>query len=468
MSQHFSPFLEASKEKMQQLVSELEEHFTFASILGCDVGGTRYDVSKYENAILVPMWNSRGFVVRAFKDGSFLEYAFNEFPEDVRQLVKDITSMRRLVCKRFPYSAYEETAHKESYSGPCIIRPDAWSPSQYIRTLKDMLKEGMRLSRAVVDLKFVLEVLEWSKLYVSRKRELSQDYCITQGYVFPIVRRKGNTKYAFYGFSRMGGLEEIEPLRSEIEPVIREALMLLDSEPITPGEYEVVCSPEISGLIAHEAFGHGVEMDMFVKNRAKSREYMGKRVGSDLVYMHDGAQAAKHQPASYLFDDEGILGSDTEIIEKGMLKSGISDLLSALRLNIKPTGNGRRESYERKAYARMTNTFFEPGTYKKEELIRSIPYGVLLEKMSSGMEDPKNWGIQCMVLYGREIRDGRLTGKVFSPIIMTGYVPELLSNISMVSDDFELFASGACGKGYKESVKVSDGGPYIKMKARLG
>jgi TldD protein len=84
------------------------------------------------------------------------------------------------------------------------------------------------------------------------------------------------------------------------------------------------------------------------------------------------------------------------------------------------------------------------------------------------MEDPKNWGIQCWILYGREIKDGEITNKIFSPILMTGYVPDLLNSISMISDDLELSGVGSCGKGHKEFVKVSSGGPYIKAKARLG
>lgn len=73
-----------------------------------------------------------------------------------------------------------------------------------------------------------------------------------------------------------------------------------------------------------------------------------------------------------------------------------------------------------------------------------------------------------MVNIAREIRDGRLTGKIFSPIVLTGYVPDLLKSISMMSENVYLGGSGMCGKGYKEWVKVSDGGPYIKAKIRLG
>ena len=242
---------------------------------------------------------------------------------------------------------------------------------------------------------------------------------------------------------------------------------MLSSEEIEPGEYEIITDPEISGLIAHEAFGHGVEMDMFVKNRALGKEYIGRRVGSDLCTMHEGALCAE-DVTSYAFDDEGTLAGDVTEIDAGILRAGICDALSALRLGTEPTGNGKRENYEHKVYTRMTNTIFDSGDSTLEEMIASVRHGYLLEGEESGMEDPKHWGIQCIVKAGREIRDGKLTGRVVAPIIMTGYVPDLLGNISMRSRDREGFGAGGCGKGYKEWVKVTDGGPYLKTKARLG
>lgn len=103
-------------------------------------------------------------------------------------------------------------------------------------------------------------------------------------------------------------------------------------------------------------------------------------------------------------------------------------------------------------------------------MIKSVQFGYLLDGYFSGMEDPKNWGIQCAVEKGYEIKDGKLTGKIVGPIFLTGYVPELLSSISMISgeEDFELEGSGFCGKGYKEYVRTSAGGGYIKARGRLG
>ncbi|MBR1685764.1 MAG: TldD/PmbA family protein, partial [Clostridia bacterium] len=230
---------------------------------------------------------------------------------------------------------------------------------------------------------------------------------------------------------------------------------------------ELIPTHEVTGLIAHEAFGHGVEMDMFVKGRALGSEYIGKRVGSDLVTMHEGAKCAV-DVTSYAFDDEGTLAGDVIEIDHGILKTGICDALSAIRLGTAPTGNGKRQNFEHKVYTRMTNTLFDSGDATLEDMIASVSHGYLLRGMQSGMEDPKHWGIQCIVERGYEIRDGRLTGKVVSPLIMTGYVPDLLGSISMVSKDREVFGNGGCGKGYKEWVKVADGGPCLKTIARLG
>ena len=120
-------------------------------------------------------------------------------------------------------------------------------------------------------------------------------------------------------------------------------------------------------------------------------------------------------------------------------------------------------------YAKLSFRFyFDAGEDTLEDMIASVKHGYLLEGVESGMEDPKHWGIQCIVKAGREIRDGKLTGRLVAPIIMTGSVPELLGNISMRSRECGVFGTGGCGKGYKEWVKVSDGGPYLKTKARLG
>jgi TldD protein len=209
-----------------------------------------------------------------------------------------------------------------------------------------------------------------------------------------------------------------------------------------------------------------METDMFLKKRAKGEEYLNLPVASPMVNMYD-SPALPGQAASFFFDHEGEPAKETQIIEKGILRKGLTDLNSAMRLGLVRSANGRRESFERKVYARMTNTYFGPGEQTFEQMVESIGDGFFLDHPSNGMEDPKGWGIQLEGYYAEEIKNGKLTGRIFTPVIITGYVPDLLQSISMVGNSVEISGLGMCGKGHKEWVKVTDGGPFLKLQARL-
>lgn len=258
----------------------------------------------------------------------------------------------------------------------------------------------------------------------------------------------------------------IDTLPSKIDELVYKCSHLAKAKPIKPGVYDVITHPTITGLIAHEAFGHGVEMDQFVKDRALAKYWVNDYVASPICNMRDGASDIL-STASYFFDDDGVIAQNTQIIKDGKLVSGICDFVSGAEIDFQPTGNSRREKFNRKAYTRMTNTYFEKGHDKLDDMIKSIKHGYMLFETNNGMEDPKNWAIQCVCEYGIEIKDGKLTDNWVSPVVMSGFVPELLKSISMVSDEFEIIGSGSCGKGYKEWVRVSDGGPHLKAKVKL-
>lgn len=476
MKVSMSNFLKDQKPILKQLVNVLSKEFSYVSVLGTDTKGKTYSVRRTGVSLNDSFWGERGFVVRVHNGINYSEFSFNRINKDnisvIAQQIREKlnTQIKKLAfpsVKLNTYSVIEEDALIDSFYGEVKELPETKTHKEKLDIMTAIKDKALGMSDFLVDFNVVYNEVHVSKVFISTKKDLEQSYIWSEGYLFATSRKNNNTKQAYKSFSGLKAVELLEEMKESVGEVVSLAEKLLDAKPLEPGEYDVICTPEISGLIAHEAFGHGVEMDMFVKNRAKASEYMDKYVASTLVTMHDGATSAK-DVSSYLFDDEGTLGSDTVIIEKGILKRGLSDLLSALKLGTVPTGNGKRESFERKAYARMTNTFFAPGSDKLKDMIASIKHGYLLDVAMSGMEDPKSWGIQCMLMVGREISEGKLTGKIVSPVIMTGYVPDLLKSITMISENVELFGAGACGKGYKELSKVSDGGPYIKAKARLG
>ncbi len=475
MKVKLSNYLVKQKGITKKLVDKLLETYKYASIQGVDTTGKTYQVSKKGSSINDSMWAERGFVVRVFNGINYSEYSFNEFSEsNLETIIKDIESVvvndvkmlqkQNILFNEYPLIKDDEI--QKSMVKEVEIDPSSISAKVKIDRLTEIMNNSLKLSDLILDFRVSFEEIHISKIFYSGKKDLSQSMICTSATMAPIVKRENNIKVVFKGYSGLKGLELLDELEG-IEELVQSAIELLDAERVIPGDYDVICNPGVTGLIAHEAFGHGVEMDMYVKNRAKGAEYMGKKVASEKVTMKDGALSAE-EVGTYLFDDEGTLGTDTTVINKSILEAGLSDLLSALKLGTVPTGNGRRESFERKAYARMTNTFFAPGDDKLEDMIASVSKGYLLEDYNSGMEDPKNWGIQCMIARGREIIDGKLTGKIVAPVLLTGYVPDLLESISMVSGGLELSGVGACGKGYKEYAKTSLGGTYIKAVGRLG
>ncbi|MDE7220375.1 MAG: TldD/PmbA family protein [Oscillospiraceae bacterium] len=462
------------KPGLQKLIAALRETYPYASVLAVADDCRSWSISRGGVNIGTPrMGGGTGYVVRVFDGTGCAEYSFNEFSEEkipgicetlARRLAEQGKALEGAAPLPTPVPADEPAALKKETAWK--VHPRDPGDEAIVKKLTALREKALACDARILDAQAQVAYRSCRKLFLSENRDLDQTLMWTTAMVAVMANRGQEIKMSYRPFSVLGGAEVLDDMDAGVEKAAADALELLDSQPIAPGEYECVCDPDTTGMIVHEAFGHGVEMDMFVKDRALAREFVGEYVASPLVTMHDGS--AVEQTATAFFDDEGTLTGDTIVIDKGVLKTGMCDALSAARLGMAPTGNGRRESYERKAYTRMTNTYFQGGEFTPEEMIASVKDGFLLESPSSGMEDPKNWGIQCMVTTAREIKDGRLTGKIFSPIVLTGYVPDLLKSVTMMSKTPELSGSGFCGKGYKEWVKVSDGGPYMKARIRLG
>lgn len=473
MQVKMSNYLIEIKPKIKKLLTYLEKEFDYVSILCSDVTGTSYQVGQRQTSVRDYSFNERGFVVRVYENASYMEYSFNECDDEkllaekiIQELKKELQALESLSISKIETPLIHEEKIEKEMVGEIQNDAETISPEEILNHLKNISDCGAKHDQ-VIEFMASMSFAHVNKMFLSNKKDLMQSYCYAEGMIAALGSNQVKTEMAYQSFSGLKGAEILDEMDCNVEKVIADLYDLLNAKPVVPGMYDVIVTPEVAGLIAHEAFGHGVEMDMFVKDRALAKDYVGKYVASEITSMKDGAKSA-NEVSSYLFDDEGVLGCDTTIINHGILETGISDLLSALRLQTKPTGNGKRESFERKAYTRMTNTIFTPGKDSLEDMIQSIEHGYLLEGMESGMEDPKHWGIQCVIALGREIKDGKLTGQTIAPVTLTGYVPDLLKSISMVSNDLKLFGSGACGKGHKEWVKVSDGGPYLKCKVRLG
>ncbi|MBQ8311794.1 MAG: TldD/PmbA family protein [Clostridia bacterium] len=463
----FSAYLNQQRENCAALVEALGKHFQYVSILGTDVHATTIRADRRSSAVQDGAGEC-GFVVKMHDGKAFYEYSLDDISGDKAALAEKILAAVQadasLAGRMISAAAVADEPMVKDFVRESDF--DQYTDEQLLGICQELSKELLAKDEKILNAVVGIQPYVVSKLFVTRNRQLSQHYSWANGFL-AVVYAGEKMVQARHGEGADKLADIIADLKSNTDAVVDLARHLTKATAIEPGVYDVITDSSISGLIAHEAFGHGVEMDQFVKDRALAKNCMGEYVASPITNMHDGA-AATHSVASYFFDDDGVLAHDTQIIKDGILVAGLSDLASATQLGTEPTGNGRRDSYKRKAYSRMTNTFFEPGKDKLEDMIASIKHGYMLFETNNGMEDPKNWQIQCTAEYGIEIVDGKLTDHYVSPVVMSGSVPELLKSISMVSDQFKVIGAGMCGKGYKEWVRVADGGPNLKVRVKLG
>lgn len=463
----FSTYLDGKRADCRALAAALGKRFPYVSVLGTDVRATAIRADKKSSNVQDGRGEC-GFVVKMHDGRSFFEYSLDDLSGDINALAEKIETAVELDPDLRARMIEAPLPQDEPLKQDFLRETDfaEYDEETLLNTCKALSNELLEKDEHVLNAFAMIQPFTVSKLFVTKNRELSQHYGWANGILMVVYGgEKMSQARHVEGSDKLK--EIIEGMKAHTDDVIQLAEHLTHAQAIEPGVYDVITDSSITGLIAHEAFGHGVEMDQFVKDRAMAKHCMGQYVASPITNMHDGA-AATHSVASYFFDDDGVLAHDTQIIKDGILVAGLSDLASASQLSTAPTGNGRRDSYKRKAYSRMTNTFFEPGKDKLEDMIASVKHGYMLFETNNGMEDPKNWQIQCTAEYGIEIVDGKLTDNYVSPVVMSGSVPELLKSISMISNQFKVIGSGMCGKGYKEWVRVSDGGPNLKARVKLG
>jgi len=263
------------------------------------------------------------------------------------------------------------------------------------------------------------------------------------------------------GYELVNGLD----LNEMGEKTGREAIAMLSAKKPPSGLMTCITDPAITGTLAHEVIGHAAEADEVVKRRSFLTDMVGKRVGSDLITMVDSG-TVEGANGSIPYDDEGIPGQSSVLIENGIYMGYMQSLETAAVMDVEPTGNGRAEDYSRRVWVRMTSTYFEPGEWTLEEMVEDIDHGLITDKALSGMEDPVGGGFEAQALRGYLIENGEITNMVRA-FAVTGNALEILKTTDAVGKDLKL-DGGNCGKCIEDWVPVSTGGAYCRSRMMVG
>ena len=248
---------------------------------------------------------------------------------------------------------------------------------------------------------------------------------------------------------------------SYAEESVRQALVNLVAIEAPAGTYPVVLGAGWPGVLLHEAVGHGLEGDFNRKGSSAFSGKVGQQVTSELCTIVDDGTLADRR-GSISIDDEGTPGQYNVLIEKGILKGYMQDKHNAGLMGVKPTGNGRRESYAHLPMPRMTNTYMLAGESSPEDIIKSVKKGIYAPNFAGGQVDITSGKFVFTSSEAYLIEDGKITSPVKGATLI-GNGPEAMKRISMVGNDLKFDAGvGVCGKD-GQSIPVGVGQPTLKV-----
>jgi TldD protein len=288
---------------------------------------------------------------------------------------------------------------------------------------------------------------------------------MTSSYVDCVAEQSGRREDAYFSLSGRYGMEFYTPavLDRMSGEAVKRTIRQFDAKQPPAGEMEVVLAPGTSGILLHEAIGHGMEADFNRKKISIFADKIGKPVAQKFVSIADDGTNLNLRGTANV-DDEGNDTERTMMVENGILRSYLHDQISADYYKLKPTGNGRRQSFRHAPMPRMRNTYMLPGPHKPEEIIRSVKKGLYAEEFTNGQVFIGAGDFTFYVKQGYLIEDGKLARPI-KDVNVIGNGPQVLSRITMVGDDLKQGESGStCGKN-GQGMPVQMGLPTVKVSA---
>ena len=267
--------------------------------------------------------------------------------------------------------------------------------------------------------------------------------------------------------SRREGIDYFieENIREVCHKAVDRTMILFEAQRPPAGEMPVVLAAGASGILLHEAIGHGLEADFNRKGTSIYATMMNEKVAPDFVtIVDDGLQ--ENDRGALNVDDEGQATACTTLIEDGVLKSYLHDRISAKHYGVSPTGSGRRESFRHVPMPRMRSTYMLDGPHSRDEIIRAVDYGIIADTFTNGQVQIGAGDFTFYIKNGWLIEGGKITAPI-KDVNIIGNGPEALKNVVMAAGDAVLDdGSWTCGKN-GQGVPVSMGVPTMLVEKSM-
>jgi TldD protein len=458
---------EDAKELLSEAVKIMEKNVEYADAMYEKAEGVSVAKDRAGERVSVPATAINGIVLRAYKMGQWREASSHDHSiSNVREMARRVSAFQPV--GKDGTKLQELRPWKIDAELPVKIKPSDVETKEKLEGVRRLFNTAMNSDKRIVNANVNYFELTLERIFANTEGSLLRQVIPRASlFVVPIAREFGKMDYDYLSLGGVIGFEVLKNLdERKVKETVDSSTSLLGVSAPPSGRMTIILDQGMTGTFAHESFGHGCEADQILRKRSYLAPYYGKRMGFEKLSICDDGTVPGGN-GSFLFDDEGVKSKKNYILKNGSLVGYIHERYSASQMNVDPTGNGRRESFLRKLFVRMTNTYVEPGDYSLEEMIEEVDDGVLLMRMVSGMEDPLAGGMELKCKKGYVIEKGKI-GRLLSSLTLSEYVPDFIASIDAIEKGHFEVDRGMCGKGYEDYVPVGSGGGHIRGKAVVG
>jgi len=402
-----------------------------------------------------------GYVVRVLKDGGFSSISFTSI-NDAERAVKTALENAVLLSKNLdePVILAKAPVIKEEVLLNLKEDPRQIPIEEKLELLKKYNNIPLSYEKIIMTNMGYSDILR-EKYYLNSEGTEIHENLLTTRIGGMVTSKEGNLTQNLRisaggsdGFHTVRNLEEVFEKRSGI------VIDLLKAEPVSGGVYNCILNQSLSGVFAHEAFGHFSEADIIETLPAmRKKMQLGAKLGNDVLSIRDNA-TLPNQLGFYKYDDEGVAVREVQLLKNGILTGRLHSRRTAHEFNEPISGHSVAEDYKYAPIIRMGTIFIEPGMNSFDDLIHQLDDGLYIVDAKGGQTSGENFTFGAQ--YGFKVKNGKKAGMI-RDINMSGNLYNTMKDITAIGNDLNLSKTGGCGKG-QTNIRSCHGGPHILVK----
>ena len=411
----------------------------------------------------------KGVGIRSVKAGkTFYAYTASFEPEEIYETARFVADAAAQESATDAGPVITLTRQTAELDFPILPDPESIEAQKKIEMLQGLTDRAFSADRRVTQVsQFFREIIRQVNLATSSGKIIKQTLGLTEFYASTYMKdaednlqRGGDSRGAFAGMDFFTGENSFEAI---VDKSVSRAKGLLEAVDSPRGAFPVVLGPGGTGVIFHESCGHGMEADYIYKGSNFAGKIGKQTAAKGVTLIDDGTIPL--MPGSFAYDDEGTPSQRTVLIQDGVQRNYLCDLVWAEKLGMESTGSGRRQSYRYAPIPRMRNTFIDKGEIDPKDIVANTKRGIYVAQAGGGQVDVITGNFMMGVTEGYLIEDGKITRPI-KGATLSGMGIKALETIDMVGSDLKIFpGAGRCGK--TQAVPTGFGMPTTRVRGML-